>query len=234
VNIYDEFTWAYKENDKWTVTTNGSHETTTAKTGVVSYRTVIAYPYVGGYNTAPLTGTAVPTTSSSDQSGLGLSTGAKAGIGVGVSLGVIVFVVLVGLFYFIGRRRRRDGSLNSEINQAGDSDKDAGKPQELSGSEPSELDPKTSQVLMPSELQSRGDAPELQGDEGLRLELEGGSEQPPVELEASTSYPGGKVMGKDDTKSYQEGKEDAETRGDVDRQMKEDSNERDPKQDSSQ
>lgn len=89
----------------------------------MSYRTVIAYPYVGGYNTAPLAGTAVavPTTrtSSSDQSGSRLSTGVKAGIGVGVSLGV-VFVVLVGLFYFL-RRRRRDGTQNSEIS----SDKDA-------------------------------------------------------------------------------------------------------------
>lgn len=67
---------------------------------------------------------------------------------------------------------------------------------------------------MPSELQSRGDAPELQGDERLRLELEGGSEQPPVELEASTtsSKPGDKVMGKD-TESHQDGERhsDSET-----------------------
>lgn len=90
---------------------------------------------------------------------------------------------------------------------------------------------------MPSELQSRGHAPELQGDERLRLELEGGSEQPPVESEASTtsSKPGDKVMGKD-TESHQDGERhsDSETRGDMDRQMNEDSTERNTRQGNTQ
>jgi hypothetical protein len=181
LNIYDDFTWAYKEDDSWKVTTNGSHQTTTAKSGTVSYRTVIANPYVMGYNTAPLTGTAVPTTSSSDQSGSGFTTGAKAGIGVGVSLGAIAILVSMGLFYLLGKRRRR----HLEPEMTSDSDKNAGKTQELSGSEPSELDPKDGQAPMPRELQSQGDSPELQGDGALRQELEGDVHQPPVELEAS-------------------------------------------------
>lgn len=212
VNIYDDFTWAYREDDSWTVTTNGSHPTATAKRETVSYRTVIANPYVMGYNTAPLTGTAVAKTSASDQFQSGLSAEARAGIGAGVSLGVVVILALMGLVYFLGRRRKR--APNLEV--IGRSDEYSGHPQELSGGEPSELDLKDGQAPTPQELQSRGDAPELQGNGELRQELEGVSVQPPVELETNNSDD--QVMGKD-TKSHHGVKSHSEIRGGMSRQI---------------
>lgn len=174
VNPNQGLTYAYLNGeDKWIVTTNASIATTSTGVKHPGYRTVIGYTGVTGFNTAP-----VPSILPDTDSGSDLSTGAKAGIGVGVSMGVTVILALFGFVYFLGRKKRKSPS-ESTITE------DSGNSRELHASEPCELDGKSDQPPTPQELQSKSDAPELEGDQGgLTQELEGVSDWPPLELEA--------------------------------------------------
>lgn len=167
------------------MTTNTSTTSTGFGYHTTSYE-VTAYQFVIGYNTAPMTTTPAGDSSSgngnnnSNGASSGLSAGAKAGIGVGAGVGGIMLLALV---FFLGRRRRDRNS--KEDTPDDEPDNEGGAEDSTKPVGPLELDAKENQALPPGELQSKNDAPELEGQNEMRQELEGVNEMPPVELEAS-------------------------------------------------